>query len=214
MMAIKEPKYLVIEGPIGVGKTSLAKLMAREFGGRVVLERAEDNPFLKDFYKDPKRFAFQTQIFFLLSRYRQLQELSQMDLFERTTVTDYFFPKDRIFASINLEPSERALYDQIYFLLNPTIPTPDLVIYLQAGPEVLMDRVRHRGLEYEKPLTADYLEALNQAYNDFFFQYTDSPLLVIQTSEIDFVNRRADLDDLIRQIKQMKKGTQYYMPRK
>jgi deoxyadenosine/deoxycytidine kinase len=214
MTTFKEPKYLVIEGPIGVGKTSLAKLMAREFGGRVVLERAEDNPFLKDFYKDPKRFAFQTQIFFLLSRYRQLQELSQIDLFERTTVTDYFFPKDRIFASINLEPSERALYDQIYFLLNPTIPTPDLVIYLQAAPEVLMDRVRHRGLDYEKPLTPDYLEALNQAYNDFFFQYTDSPLLVIQTSEIDFVNRRADLDDLIRQIRQMKKGTQYYMPRK
>jgi len=210
----KGPKYLVIEGPIGVGKTSLAKLMAREFGGRLVLERAEDNPFLKDFYKDPKRHAFQTQIFFLLSRYRQLQELSQMDLFERTTVTDYFFPKDRIFASINLEPSERALYDQIYFLLNPAIPRPDLVVYLQAGPEVLMDRVRHRGLDYEKPLTSDYLEALNQAYNDFFFQYTESPLLVVQTSEIDFVNRRSDLDDLIHQIRTMKKGTQYYVPRK
>jgi deoxyguanosine kinase len=213
-MPVKDPKYLVIEGPIGVGKTSLAKLLAREMDARIVLERAEDNPFLKEFYKDPKRFAFQTQIFFLLSRYRQLQELSQMDLFERTTVTDYFFPKDRIFASINLDSSEMALYQQLYFLLNPTIPTPDLVVYLQAGPEILMDRVRHRGLEYEKPLTPDYLDALNQAYNDFFFQYTDSPLLVVQTSEIDFVNRRADLDDLIHQIKTMKKGTQYYVPRK
>jgi deoxyadenosine/deoxycytidine kinase len=213
-MTVRGPKYLVIEGPIGVGKTSLARLLARELGGRLVLERAEDNPFLKEFYKDPKRFAFQTQIFFLLSRYRQLQELSQMDLFERTTVTDYFFPKDRIFASINLEAGELALYQQIYSLLNPTIPTPDLVVYLQAGPEVLMDRVRHRGLDYEKPLMPDYLEALNQAYNDFFFQYTDSPLLVVQTSEIDFVNRRADLDDLIHQIKQMKKGTQYYVPKK
>ncbi|MBI3812713.1 MAG: deoxynucleoside kinase [Nitrospirae bacterium] len=213
-MPVKSPKYLVIEGPIGVGKTSLAKLLARELDARIVLERAEDNPFLKDFYKDPKRFAFQTQIFFLLSRYRQLQELSQMDLFERTTVTDYFFPKDRIFASINLDESEMALYRQLYSLLNPAIPTPDLVVYLQAGPEVLMDRVRHRGLEYEKPLSPDYLDALNQSYNDFFFQYTDSPLLVVQTSEIDFVNRRADLDDLLHQIVQMKKGTQYYVPRK
>jgi deoxyadenosine/deoxycytidine kinase len=137
-----------------------------------------------------------------------------LDLFERTTVTDYFFPKDRIFASINLEASELALYDQLYFLLNPTIPTPDLVIYLQAGPEVLMDRVRRRGLDYEKPLTPDYLETLNQAYNDYFFQYAGSPLLVVQTSEIDFVNRRADLDDLLHQIRQMKKGIQYYIPKK
>jgi len=213
-MTIRSPKYLVIEGPIGVGKTSLAKILARELDARIVLERAEDNPFLKDFYRDPKRFAFQTQIFFLLSRYRQLQELSQMDLFERTTVTDYFFPKDRIFASINLDESEMALYQQLYSLLNPTIPTPDLVVYLQAGPEVLMDRVRHRGLDYEKPLSPDYLEALNQSYNDFFFQYTESPLLVVQTSEIDFVNRRADLDDLLHQIIQMKKGTQYYVPKK
>lgn len=210
----KGPKYLVIEGPIGVGKTSLARLLTRELGGRLVLERAEDNPFLKDFYKDPKRLAFQTQIFFLLSRYRQLQELSQMDLFDRTTVTDYFFPKDRIFASINLETDELALYDQLYYLLNPTIPTPDLVIYLQAEPDVLIDRIRHRGLEYEKALLPDYLEALNQAYNDFFFQYTGSPLLVVQTTEIDFVSRRADLDDLLHQIRQMKKGIQYYNPKK
>lgn len=211
---MKEPKYVVIEGPIGVGKTSLVKLLSRELNGRLVLERAEDNPFLKEFYKDPKRFAFQTQIFFLLSRYRQLQELSQMDLFERTTITDYFFPKDRIFASINLEASELSLYQQLYSLLNPHIPTPDLVVYLQADTDVLMDRVRHRGLDYEKPLTPDYLEALNQAYNDFFFQYTGSPLLVVQTSEIDFVNRRADLDDLLHQVRQMKKGTQYYVPMK
>jgi len=213
-MTPKDPKYLVIDGPIGVGKTSLARLLARELGGRLVLERAEDNPFLRDFYKDPKRFAFQTQIFFLLSRYQQLQELSQTDLFERTTVTDYFFPKDRIFASINLEASEMALYRQLYFLLNPNIPTPDLVVFLQAGPEVLMERVRHRGLDYEKPITPDYLKALNEAYNDFFFHYTDSPLLVVQTSEIDFVNRRADLDDLLQQIMQMKKGIQYYVPKR
>ncbi|HSG05255.1 MAG TPA: deoxynucleoside kinase, partial [Nitrospiria bacterium] len=147
-----EPQYIVIEGPIGVGKTSLVKILARELNGRVLLEQTEDNPFLKEFYKDPKRFGFQTQIFFLLSRYRHLQEISQMDLFNRTTVTDYFFPKDRIFASINLQPSELALYQQLYSLLDPTIPTPDLVIYLQASTEVLLSRVEKRGREYEEPI--------------------------------------------------------------
>ena len=213
-MKPREPRYLVIEGPTGVGKTSLVKLLAREFDARLILERAEDNPFLKEFYKDPKRHAFQTQIFFLLSRYRQLQELSQMDLFNRNTITDYFFPKDRIFASITLAPSEFSLYEQLYFLLNPSIPRPDLVVYLQASTEVLLDRVNHRGRDYEKPIASDYLETLNQAYNEYFFQYTDSPLLVVQTSEIDFVNRRDDLDDLLHQITQMKKGTQYYVPKR
>jgi len=169
----REIRHIAIEGVIGAGKTTLATMLSERLKARLVLEKFEENPFLAKFYEDPDHYAFQTQIFFLLSRYRQLQELSQMDLFERTTVTDYFFPKDRIFASINLEASELTLYQQLYFLLNPTIPTPDLVIYLQAGPEVLMDRVRHRGLDYEKPLTPDYLEALNQAYNDFFFQYTE-----------------------------------------
>ena len=213
-MKHREPRYLVIEGPTGVGKTSLVKLLAREFDSRLILERADDNPFLKEFYKDPKRHAFQTQIFFLLSRYRQLQELSQMDLFNRNTITDYFFPKDRIFASITLAASEFSLYEQLYFLLNPSIPRPDLVVYLQASTEVLLDRVNQRGRDYEKPITPEYLETLNQAYNEYFFQYTDSPLLVVQTSEIDFVNRRDDLDDLLHQITQMKKGTQYYVPKR
>lgn len=213
-MVLKDTRYLVIEGPIGVGKTSLAQLLAQELQTRLILEKVEENPFLKEFYQDPKHYGFQTQIFFLLSRYRQLQDLRQIDLFERSTLTDYFFPKDRIFASIVLEGSELALYEQLYTLLNPQVPTPDLVIYLQASTEVLMERIRHRALEFERSLMWEYLEAVNQAYNDYFFKYSDSPLLVVQTSEIDFVNRRADLNDLVKQIKQMKKGTQYYVPRK
>lgn len=213
-MVLKDTRYLVIEGPIGVGKTSLAQLLARELQVRLILEKVEENPFLKEFYKDPKHYGFQTQIFFLLSRYRQLQELRQIDLFERSTLTDYFFPKDLIFASINLEGSELALYEQLYTLLNPQVPTPDLVIYLQASTEALMERIRNRALEFERSLMWEYLEAVNQAYNDYFFKYSDSPLLVVQTTEIDFVNRRADLNDLVKQIKQMKKGTQYYVPKK
>ncbi len=207
-------RYLVIEGPIGVGKSSLCELLAKELSGRLVLEEVTDNPFLKEFYADPTQLAFQTQIFFLLSRYRQLQHLNQLDLFNQTTISDYFFPKDRLFAEITLTPDEFALYDQLYRVLNPRVPTPDLVIYLQASTDVLMERVWRRGLAYERQLTWDYLDALNRAYNDFFFSYTDSPLLVIQTTEIDFVNRRADLDDLVRQVLQMRKGTQYYNPKR
>ena len=213
-MVLRDTKYIVIEGPIGVGKTSLAQLLERELNAKLLLEKAEGNPFLKEFYDDPERYAFQTQIFFLLSRYRQLQELRQIDLFDRCILTDYFFPKDQVFASINLEGSEQALYEQLYRLLNPEVPTPDLVIFLQATTEVLMERIRKRAHEFEKDLLWEYLETVNQAYNNYFFKYTDSPLLVIQTSEIDFVNRRSDLEDLVKQIRQMKKGTQYYVPKR
>jgi deoxyguanosine kinase len=213
-MAGKDYRYIVVEGPIGVGKTSLVKRLSKELKARLLLEKVEDNPFLKEFYKDPRRYAFQAQIFFLLSRYGQLQELRQRDLFEESVLSDYFLPKDRLFAMVNLEPSELALYDRLFEVLDPEIPVPDLVIYLQAGSDVLMDRIRRRGIEFESPITAEYLEAVNRAYNKYFFTYSDSPLLVIQTSEIDFVNRRDDLDDLIRQIRQMKKGTQYYVPRR
>ena len=162
----------------------------------------------------PKQFAFQTQVFFLLSRYRQLEALSQMDIFSKNTISDYFFPKDRIFASITLEESELSLYEQVYNLLNPRIPVPDLVVYLQAGTPMLLQRIRQRGRDYETGIAADYLERLNQAYNQFFFHYADSPLLVVQTGGIDFVKSREDRKDLLTQIRQMKKGTQYYIPRK
>ena len=211
---MEDLRYIVIEGPIGVGKTSFVKLLSEELKARLILEKTEDNPFLKEFYQNPKQFAFQTQVFFLLSRYRQLEALSQTDIFSKNTVSDYFFPKDRIFASITLEESELALYEQIYNLLNPHIPIPDLVVYLQAGTPTLLQRIRQRGREYETGITADYLERLNQAYNQFFFHYTGSPLLVVQTGDMDFVKSREDLKDLLRQIRQMKKGTQYYVPRK
>ena len=207
-------KYLVIEGPIGVGKTSLVSLLADELGGRAVLEETENNPFLFRFYRDRRRWAFQTQLFFLLSRFRQQEELAQQDLFSNATISDAFLPKDRIFASLNLSPDELVLYDQVYSLLRTRLPKPDLVIYLHAETAVLMQRVKQRGREYEKDLSWDYLDDLNRAYNDFFFAYTETPLLVIQTTDIDFVKNGADLADLIRQIRQMKGGIQFYVPKR
>lgn len=207
-----DPKYLVVEGPIGVGKTSLVTLLAEQLAGKAILEESENNPFLLRFYRDRRRWAFQTQLFFLLSRYRQQEEMAQHELFSSVTITDVFLPKDRIFASLNLSPDELVLYDQVYGLLRGRLPKPDLVIYLHAETDVLMQRVHQRGREYEKELTWEYLDALNRAYNEFFFGYTDTPLLVIQTTEIDFVNNAADLSELIRQIRQMKGGVQYYVP--
>ncbi len=209
-----DPKYLVIEGPIGVGKTSLVSLLAEELGGRAVLEETENNPFLLRFYRDRRRWAFQTQLFFLLSRYRQQEELAQQDLFSNVTISDAFLPKDRIFATLNLSPDELVLYDQVYSLLKTRLPKPDLVIYLHAETAVLMQRVKQRGRDYEKDLTWEYLHDLNRAYNDFFFAYTETPLLVIQTTDIDFVKNSKDLEDLIRQIRQMKGGVQYYVPKR
>ncbi|MBI5166363.1 MAG: deoxynucleoside kinase [candidate division NC10 bacterium] len=205
-------RYIVVEGPIGVGKTSLAELLAERLRARKHLEMAEDNPFLNDFYKDRRRYAFQIQLYFLLHRYRQQQELLQFDLFKQTVVSDYLFAKDKIFAYINLDDNERSLYERIHPLLEMRVPHPDLVIYLQASTEVLLHRIALRGRAYEKNIDPNYLEEVNQAYNYFFFHYTATPLLVINTSEIDFVKRKEDLEDLIKQISEMRKGTQYYVP--
>jgi deoxyguanosine kinase len=205
-------RYIVIEGPIGVGKTSLAKRLSPEFKARCILESPEENPFLNKFYRDRKKYAFQTQLFFLLNRYQQQREVRQIDLFNQVTITDYLFAKDRIFAYLNLDENELALYQRIFSLLDARIPTPDLVIFLQAKPETLLARIRARDIEYEKEIDIEYLRALSQAYNSFFFHYEESPLLVVDTSEIDFVNREEDLKSLIREVRSMKRGTWYYKP--
>ncbi len=206
-------RYIVIEGPIGVGKTSLAKLLAKEFNARCILEKAEENPFLPYFYEDREKYAFQTQIFFLLNRFQQQKEMTQLDLFNQVTICDYLFDKDRIFASINLNDAELALYEQVFHLLNGQVSSPDLVIFLQAKPEVLFHRIKTRNIHYEKEIEIDYLKTLIEAYNHYFFHFDQTPLLVVDTNEIDFVNRKEDLHQLVREIKQMKKGTWYFIPK-
>ncbi len=205
-------RYIAVEGPIGVGKSSLAKMLSVHFKARCILESPEENPFLHKFYRDRKKYAFQTQVFFLLNRYQQQREIRQIDLFNQVTITDYLFSKDRIFAYLNLDENELALYQRIYSLLDGRISTPDLVIFLQAKPETLFTRIRARDVEYEREIDIEYLRALSQAYNTFFFHYEESPLLVIDTSEIDFVNKEEDLQNLIREIRSMRRGTWYYKP--
>lgn len=209
---MKEARYIAIEGAIGVGKTSLATLLGRRLGARLVLERPDENPFLDDFYKDPRRYAFKTQLFFTLSRYMQQQEFSQQDLFHDLVIADYMFAKDKIFAYLTLDDKELALYEKLVDLIEPQIPVPDLIIYLQATTEVLIERIRSRRRSYERRLSEDYLRSLNEAYNYYYFHYDASPLLVVNTSEIDFVHRQADLDDLIEEIRRPHAGTTFYGP--
>lgn len=204
--------YIAVEGPIGVGKTSLAELLAREFNGRFILEDVDTNPFIKNFYKDRQKFAFQTQLFFLLSRYQQQKDLSQQGLFNQATLVDYIFAKDRIFAHLNLDDNELTLYEQIYKLLDARIPKPDLVVFLQAKTEILIERIKKRNKDYEKNIEEGYLENLIEAYNNFFFYYTETPLLVVNTSDIDFVNRPNDLSNLVKEIKAVRGGVQHYIP--
>jgi len=205
-------KYIVVEGPIGVGKTSLAKILANEFQARTIFERIEDNPFLPKFYQSRETYAFQNQTFFLLNRYQQQMELAQHDLFNQNAVADYLFAKDQIFATLTLSAEELNLYQQIYALLNTRVPKPDMVVYLQARPEVLYKRVKKRDKKYERSVTFDYLTEVAQAYNQFFFHYDETPLLVVNTSEIDFVASSKDLADLIKEINNMGSGTQHFIP--
>ena len=207
-----DARHVAVEGPIGVGTTSLARLLASHYKGDSVLEQPGKNPFLSDFYKDKELYAFQTQMFFLFNRYQQLLHLSQRELFETITFADYIFGKDRIFANLNLDENEIALYNKIYGFFEARLVRPDLVIFIQASTEILINRIRMRGLEYEKPITEEYVDRVNRAYNCYFFHYVETPLLVINTSEIDFVNRPEHLTDLVGEIDRMGKGTKYYKP--
>jgi deoxyadenosine/deoxycytidine kinase len=207
-----EPTYIAVEGVIGVGKTSLSRILSERLKARLLLERHDENPFLAEFYKDRARYAFQTQMFFLFSRYDQQKELKQRDLFDQRVVADYLFQKDRIFASINLSDKELHLYELIVGTIEPEIPRPDIVVYLQAPTDTLMKRVAKRGRAYEAQMDPAYLEQLNEAYNYFFFHYDRAPLLVVNTRDIDFVENERDQDDLIKRILEHHEGVAYYAP--
>jgi deoxyguanosine kinase len=209
---VSENRYIVIEGVIGAGKTSLTRLLAERTNAALLLEEVEENPFLKDFYTDRGRYAFQTQMHFLFSRYQQQRELRQQDLFREKTVSDYLFQKDRIFANLNLSDKELALYEKVVGWLELEVTRPDVVVYLQANTETLMERVARRGRPFERDMDRQYMQALNDSYNYFFFHYTEAPLLVVNTNGIDFVKNADDLKDLEERILAHHEGTVYYTP--
>ncbi len=208
---MSQPRYIAVEGPIGVGKSSLAKKLAEGFGARLVLEDPSTNPFLPHFYKDRAKHALKTQVLFLINRYQQQKELAQGNLFQQMVVCDYLFSKDRIFASLNLNKEELFLYEKIYSLLDTSLPKPDLVVFLQASRDVLLRHIRKRGVEYEKNFDAAYLAELIESYNRFFFSYNETPLVVVNISDIDFVKSKADYDNLVHEILAEKKGQKHYV---
>ena len=205
-------RYIVVEGVIGVGKTSLSRLLSERLSAKLVLEEVEENPFLKDFYRDRARYGFQTQMHFLFSRYQQQRNLRQLELFNERLVADYLFQKDRIFAGLNLQERELALYERLVSWLELDVMKPDVVVYLQANPDTLMERIARRGRAFEKEMDREYIKSLNEAYNHFFFHYVDAPLLVVNTNRIDFVNNPDDFQDLEKRILSHRQGTVYYAP--
>jgi len=208
----ERPRYIAVEGPVGVGKSALARILAERLGARLIEEAPEENPFLRAYYQDRKKHAFQAQLFFLLSRFQQQQALFQQDLFSRSTIAEYLFARDRIFALLTLGTDELALYDRVYELLGPRVVKPDLVVYLQARPEVLLARVRRRGRDYERSIDVAWLEGLSKAYNDFFFHYDETPLLVVNASDIDLEGNMEDVEALLAVVRKHRKGTQHYVP--
>jgi deoxyguanosine kinase len=209
---MERARYIAVEGPIGAGKTALAALLAERMGGRLVAEPVEDNPFLAQFYEDRKKHAFQAQLFFLLSRFQQQQQLFQQDLFSQVTVADYLFAKDRIFAALTLDRHELALYHRVHELLGPRVVRPDLVVYLQARAEVLVSRIRRRGRDFERSVEPAWLEALAKGYSDFFFHYDETPLLVVNVSDLDLAEPGEHVEALLQVIRRHRKGTQHYIP--
>lgn len=212
-IANREIRHIAIEGVIGAGKTTLAQMLAERLSGRLVLERFDENPFLAKFYEDADHYAFQTQIFFLLSRYKQQQELFQADLFHNFVISDYIFDKDKIFAYLTLQDDELKLYEAVLGAIEKNIPVPDLVVYLQSSVDRLMTNIRHRARRYEENMSEDYIRELNEAYNYFFFRYKASPLLIVKATEIDFVNNEKDFEDLLQQILRPNRApVEYYSP--
>lgn len=207
-----EPNYIAVEGVIGVGKTTFARMLAERIGADLVQEEVFENPFLVDYYKSRKRYALSCQLYFLISRFQQQQQLMVHDLFSNRIVADYLFAKDAIFASVVLSERELILYNKIAPTLNQNIPRPDLVIYLQARTPILLDRIKRRNLPFEKTIDSEYIDMLNKAYDYFFFHYAETPLLVVKTDEIDFVHTPEHFDDLIEQIRKPIAGKKYYSP--
>jgi len=207
------PGYVAVEGPIGVGKTTLARRLSDSFHGELILEGAEDNPFLEKFYQDPKSVALPTQLYFLFQRVKQLQELRQSDMFSPCRVADYLMDKDRLFARVTLDDDELHLYEQVYANLTVDAPTPDLVIYLQAPAEVLRNRINQRGRNTEQPISMEYLQQINDAYTDYFHYYDKSPLLIVNVSSIDIVSNETDYRQLVEQILTVQNGKHYFNPK-
>jgi deoxyadenosine/deoxycytidine kinase len=207
-------RFVVVEGPIGVGKTSLARRLAASFGSDLVLEQGEENPFLERFYRNPRAAAFQTQLYFLFQRARQMQDLRQQDMFQRVRVSDYLLEKDRLFARLTLDDEEYGLYEQVYARLAIDAPVPDLVVYLQAPVDVLLERIARRGIGYEQAIERRYLERLTESYARFFLEFDASPVLTVNAAEIDPVGSERDYESLLAEIVRVRRGRHFFNPMK
>jgi len=206
------PRFIAVEGAIGVGKTTLAKQLAETFNYQMLLENAEENPFLERFYQNQKNAALATQLFFLFQRSQQIQDLRQGDIFEPVRVSDFLIEKDRLFARLNLDEDEYQLYEKVYQQLTIDAPKPDLVIYLQASVDVLRSRIENRGINFEQRIAREYLESINESYSEFFLYYDDAPLLIVNADELDVINRQDDYAQLVDYLLKIRSGRHYFNP--